>query len=66
MPCQQAGSALYSVPFSCIMVVQDNVAAAAGEAKDKTGAKLEKNKAEAQTSAYNTRSKAANKLNPDK
>ena len=47
------------------MLMQDNISAAAGQAKDKMSSKVEKNKAEAQTSAYNTRSKAANKLNPD-
>lgn len=44
--------------------LQDNVSAAAGQAKEKMSAKGEKNKAEAQTSAYNTRSKAANKIDP--
>lgn len=47
-----------------LILLQDNMSAAAGEAKDKMSAKGEKNKAEVQTSAYNTRSKAANKVDP--
>lgn len=49
-----------------LCALQDNVAAAADNAKDKMTSKGEKNKAEAQTSTYNTRSKAAAALNPDK
>ena len=44
--------------------MQDNISAAVGQTKDKLSAKGDKNKAEVQTSAYNTRSKAANKLDP--
>lgn len=44
--------------------LQDNISAAASQAKEKMSAKGDKNKAAAQTSAYNTRSKAANKLDP--
>ena len=41
------------------------MSAAADNAKDKMTSKGEKNKAGAQTSTYNTRSKAAAALNPD-
>lgn len=47
------------------MILQEHVSEAAGHAKEKMSSKTNKNKAEAQTSAYNTRSKAANKLDPD-
>lgn len=46
------------------VTLQDNISAAAGHAKEKMSSKGDKNKAQAQTSAYNTRSKAANKLDP--
>lgn len=46
-------------------ILQDNLSAAASHAKEKMSSKGDKNKAESQASAYNTRSKAANKLDPD-
>ena len=45
--------------------LQEHISEAAGHAKEQLSSKTNKNKAGAQTSAYNTRSKAANKLDPD-